>query len=155
MRSALRGTVREYESVQPSLPGLALLHPRPGTGTPLLAGSQLRSAYLAIFIHRESGWSASAQPSTASIPHGVPASRKQRRVLRSAVILRPTGRTIRTQTSFSRCSRRASHSSLVKIWGPTSMRRGSMLNTETGVHGLPVRVRRPRLFSSDATSVIE
>jgi len=59
------------------------------------------------------------------------------------------------QTILSRRSRRASQSSLEKMCGPTSIRRGSMLKTETGVHRLPGRVRRPRLFNSDATRVME
>jgi hypothetical protein len=62
---------------------------------------------------------------------------------------------ILTQTILSSRSRRSSQSSLEKMWGPTSIRRGSILKTETGVHGLPVRVRRPRLFSSAATRVME
>src|SRR5579863_2442396 len=40
-------------------------------------------------------------------------------------------------------SRRRSHSSLLKIRGPTSMSRGIMLNTATRLQGFPVRVRYP------------
>src|SRR5579864_7945070 len=58
-------------------------------------------------------------------------------------------------TILSNRARRASQSSLEKILGPTSMRRGSILKTETGVQGPPERVRRPRLFNSVATRVME
>src|SRR2546421_8877483 len=45
---------------------------------------------------------------------------------------------------------RFSHSALRKTWGPTSIKRGSISKTDTGVHREPPRVRKPRRLISSA-----
>src|ERR1700676_4778716 len=54
-------------------------------------------------------------------------------------------------TARNKRRRRTAHSACENTFGPTSIIRGSRLNTDAGPHSAPRRVRYPRLFISLAT----